>query len=353
MRNRFHFSLLVCAALLVTGCGDIGAPIIVSPVIIPTVISSTSISLSWNKATDGSNKASALVYKVYLSGPNPAYQSFDTIGEVEAGTLTQTLTDAGSATISSGITPGSAYYVNIVVEDKDKNKSLYEPLGEYFHAGQISYYPFNGNGNNAVASTNPLIAITVPAGFALPTLTSDRFSHTGSAYSYAPASLQCWRSTNPVGIISNVDRSVSFWVQSSNTPAGLARAAFAWGDESANGSSFGFFENGLGNNWTVWLSGTANVSTLTPATSGWEHWVIGYSSATNLVYTYKNGVAANNGTAPAVIANTANTFLYVGCGLNSVGVPINPYQGNIDDVRIFNQLLSGPNVANLYAVTRP
>lgn len=353
MRNNFHLSLLLCAALLVTGCGDTSNPIVASPVITPTTINSTSVSLSWTKATDSNDNAATLIYKVYLSGPNPAYQSFDTIAEVEAGTLTQTLTDASSATLSSGITAGSAYYVNIVVEDKDKNKSLYEPLGEYFHAGQVSYYPFNGNGNNAVTSTNPLIAITVPAGFALPTVTSDRFSHTGSAYSYAPASLQCWQSTSPVGIIGNVDRSVSIWVQSSNTPAGTRRAAFAWGNEIANGSSFGFFEEGLGNNWTVWLSGTANVSTLTPATSSWEHWVIGYSSATNLVYTYKNGVAANIGTAPAVIANTANTLLYVGCGLNSVSVPINPYQGNIDDVRVFNQLLTATQVANLYAVTRP
>ena len=150
-----------------------------------------------------------------------------------------------------------------------------------------------------------------------------------------------------------MDFSVSFWVQSSNTPAGTTRAAFAWGNESANGASFGFFENGLGNTWTVWLSGTANVLTSTTVTSNWEHWVIGYNSATNLVYTYKNGAVVNNGAPPAVIANTANTLLFVGCGLNNVGVPINPYQGNIDDVRVFNQLLGSTDVANLYAVTRP
>ena len=346
MRNRFHFSLLVCAALLVTGCGDIGDPIIASPVITPTAITSTSVSLSWTKATDGNDNAATLVYKVYLSGPNPANRSFDTLAEVEAGTLTQTLTDAGSATISAGIVAGSAYYVNIVVEDRDKNKSLYEPLGEYFHAGQVSYYPFNGNTNDVETTTpNNLIVAT---GLALPTVTSDRFSHAGSAYNFAPATPQCLQSNAVVGINNSAARSVSFWVQSSNTPAGTRRAAFAWGDESASGSSFGFFEAGLGSSWTVWL-GTATIATTSAATSSWEHWVIGYDGTT--ISTYRNGASV---TSAAAAVNTASTsLLHVGCGLNNVGAPINPYQGNIDDVRIFSSLLSSTEVANLYAVTRP
>ena len=346
MRHNFLLCLLLGAPLLVTGCGDINDPVISSPVITTTAIASTSLSISWAKATDSNTSASALVYKVYVSGANPLYQSFDTLGEVEAGTLVQTLTDAGSATISTGITAGSAYYINVVVEDEDRNKALYEPLGEYFHAGQVSYYPFNGNGNNAVASANPLIAI---AGFVLPTVTSDRFSHAGSAYSYAPASLQCWESTALVGISGNLDRSVSFWVRSSNTPTSTRRAAFAWGNESANGSSFGFFEDGLANNWAVWL-GTANVSTpTTTVTSNWEHWVI--SSTGGTVSTYKNGVVVSNAVAATV--GTVDSKLYVGCGMLASALLGNLYQGNIDDVRVFNQLLSGTNVTNLYAVTRP
>jgi hypothetical protein len=349
MRNRFHRNLLFCLPLLITGCGDIEDPSVPDPRIATTAITSTSVSLSWVKATDSQSDASALVYKVYLSGPNPAYQSFDAIDEVEAGTLVQTLTDAGSTTISSGISAGNAYYVNIVVEDEKTNKALYAPLGEYFHVSQISYYPFNGDGNNAAAAANPLV---VAAGRALPTVTSDRFSYVGSAYNFSPS--QCLQSTATVGITltGNASRSVSFWVQSSNTPTGTARAPFAWGTGIGNGSSFGFFENGLGNSWTVWLSGTANVLTSTTVTSNWEHWVIGYNSATNLVYTYKNGAVVNNGTAPAVIANTANTLLYIGCGQDA-GVLSYPYQGNIDDVRVFNQLLGSTDVANLYAVTRP
>jgi len=349
MRHNFLLCLLLGAPLLVTGCGDINDPVTSNPAITTTAITSTSLSISWVKASDNNTSASALVYKVYVSGANPLYQSFDTLGEVEAGTLVQTLTDAGSTTINTGITAGSAHYINIVVQDEDGNKVLYEPLGEFFHTNQVSYYPFNGNGNNAVASANPLIAI---AGFALPTVTSDRFSHAGSAYSYAPASLQCWQSTANVGILGNTSRSVSLWVQSSNTPTGTKRAPFAWGDESANGSSFGFFETGLGINWTVWLSGTADVATTSPATSGWEHWVIGYDSVTNLVYSYKNGGAVNGGTAPAVNANTADSPLHIGCGKNAT-VPTYPYQGNIDDVRVFNQLLTITDVGRLYAVTRP
>ncbi len=141
-------------------------------------------------------------------------------------------------------------------------------------------------------------------------------------------------------------------MQSSNTPTGTARVAFAWGDGSGNGSNFGIYETGVGNNWIAWLWGTADVSTATAVTTSWEHWVIGYDSVTDTVYTYKNGAVVNNGTAPAVVANTVDSLLYIGCGMEA-SVLDHPYKGNIDDIRVFNQLLSSTEVANLYAVTRP
>jgi hypothetical protein len=349
MCNSFHRSLLFCVPLIVTACSDVNAPVIPYPRIATTAITSTSVSLSWSLAKDARNGTTGLVYSVYLSGPNPAYQGFDTVGEVEAGTLVQTLTDATSATISSGISAGNGYYINIVVQDKDGNKALYDPLGEYFHASLISYYPFNGDGNDATATANHLAVAT---GLTLPVLTSDRFRHTASAYSFTPTTPQCLQSTATVGLTGNASRSVSFWVQSLNTPAGTARAPFAWGDGIADGSNFGVLESGVGADWIVWLGGSANVSTATAVTSDWEHWVIGYDSATDRVYTYKNGALVNNGTAPAVIANTVDTLLYVGCGMDA-GVLGYPYNGKIDDVRVFNQLLSSAEVANLYAMTRP
>jgi hypothetical protein len=347
MGNRFRRNLLFCVPLLIWGCGDLNDPTIALPGISTTAITSTSVSLSWNKAADGHSDTTALVYRIYQSGPNPAYQSFDTIAEVEAGTLVQTLTDADSITISSGIVAGNAYYFNIVVLDEEENKALYDPLGEYFVASQIYYYPFSGNANDAAATANHLVVAT---GLALPVLTLDRFGHPGSAYNFNPTTPQCLQSTNNVGITGNASRSVSFWVRSANTPAGTVRVPLAWGDGTANGSNFGAWESGVGSDWLVWLWGTASVTTGTAVTADWEHWVIGYGS--DLVYTYKNGALVNNGTAPATVANTVDTLLYVGCGLEA-SVASYPYLGNIDDVRIFNQLLGSTDVANLYAVTRP
>lgn len=352
MRHNFLLCLLLGAPLLVTGCGDINDPVISNPVITTTAIAPTTLSISWAKASDSNTGASALVYKVYVSGPNPAYQSFDTLGEVETGTLVQTLTDAGSTTISTGITTGSAHYINVVVEDEDGNKTLYEPLGEFFHNNQVSYYPFGGNTNDVTATSNHLVVAVDPAlpALALPTVTSDRFLHAGSAYSFNPATPQCLQSTSDMVITGNADRTVSFWVQSSNTPSGTTRAAFAWGNESGNGTSFGFRESGLATNWTVWL-GTGSISTGTLATSSWEHWVV--SSTGGSVSTYKNGTAVNS--AAAATVNTATpSLLYVGCGRVGAGTSLgNLYQGNIDDVRIFNSFLNTTDVANLYRVTQP
>jgi hypothetical protein len=350
MGNPFHRSLLFCVPLLLLGCGDANPPIIAYPGISTTAISPTSVSLSWTKATDGRSYSTALVYTVYQSGPNPAYQSFDTLPEVEAGTLVQTFTDTNSITISTGIVAGNSYYFNVVVEDEKHNKSVYDSHGEYFQPALVSYYPFNGNGNDVALTANHLLVAT---GLALPVLTLDRFGHPSSAYNFYPdITPQCFQSTNNVGIVGNASRSVSFWVLSSNTPTGTARAPFAWGDGSVDGSNFGAFESGVGADWIVWLRGSADVSTATVATSNWEHWVIGYDSTTDHIYTYKNGVGVNNGTAPALPANTVDTLLFVGCGMDA-GVLGYPYKGNIDDIRIYNQLLSSTDVANLYTVTRP
>src|SRR4030066_640236 len=197
MGNRFQRSLFFCFPLLILVCGDLNDPAIALPGISTTAITSTSVSLSWNKPADGHSDTTALVYRIYQSGPNPAYQSFDTIAEVEAGTLVQTLTDADSVTISTGIVAGNTYYFNIVVLDEEENKALYAPLGEYFVASQIYYYPFSGNANDAAAAANHLVVAT---GLALPVLTLDRFGHPGSAYSFNPTTPQCLQSTSNGGI---------------------------------------------------------------------------------------------------------------------------------------------------------
>ena len=199
-----------------------------------------------------------------------------------------------------------------------------------------------------MVSANPLIAIT---GFTTPATTTDRFNHAGSAYSYTPASLHCWQSTAPVTIIGSANRSVSFWVQSANTPANTPRAAFSWGDGSANGANFGALESGVvGNNtWSAWLFGTADVPTGTSVTANWEHWVI--ASSGNNVSTYRNTVLINNAVLTTV--GTVDSPLRIGCGATAGGVLGNLYQGKVDDVRVFNQLLTGTEVINLYEVTKP
>ena len=352
MRHNFLLTLLLCSPLLVTGCGDTNDPAISNPVITTTAIAPTTLSISWTKATDSNTSASALMYKIYVSAPNPAYQSFDTLGEVEAGTLVQTLTDAGSATITTSITANSAHYINIVVEDEDGNKARYESLGEYFHASQISYYPFNGNTNDVETTTPNNLVLAVDLALptlAFPTVTSDRFLHAGSAYSFNPATPQCLQSSANVGITGSNPRTVSFWVQSANTPTGTQRAAFAWGNENLSDTSFRFRESGLAANWTVRLGTGNDVSTSTPATANWEHWVVGSSGGS--LSGYRNGVAV---TIPAATVNTTNSLLYVGCGIINATTGLgNLYQGNIDDVRIFNALLDGTDVARLYRVTRP
>lgn len=350
MRRWSTLNLLLFVLLLASGCADLNSPTINYPGISMTAITPTTITLAWNLALDGRTTQKSLVYSVYLSGPNPTYKSFNTLAEVEAGTLAATLTDGSSTTIT-GLTPGNSYYFNVVVQDKAGNKAVYSSLGEYFHSNQIAYYPFSGNTYDVMSGQNHLV---VAGGASLPTSTLDRYGHANSAYSFNPAaSTQCLQSTSAVGISGNASRTVSIWVESANTPAGTERVPFAWGDGSGSGSNFGMYETGIGSNWVVWLLNGTDVSTAAAVTNAWEHWVIGYDSATNSVYTYKNGAAVNSGTVPAGTVNTVDSLFHVGCGLDPIGTLAHPYQGSIDDLRIFNSLLTGANVTNLYNVTRP
>lgn len=350
MRHWFSISLLCCAQLLASGCADLNSPVIDYPGISTTAITSTSVTISWNKATDGLTPQTALVYNVYVSDMDPLYQSFDTIAEVEAGTLVATLTDVAIATVS-GLTAGHTYYINVVVQDEEGNKAVYDPLGEYVHANQLAYYPFSGNGNDVAGANNFVVPLIT--GIAAPTLTLDRFAHVASAYNFAPTTTtsHCLQSTANVGITGSAARTISFWVQSANTTTpSTQRVPFAWGDGSIAGSNFSVYENGIGSSWMVWLGGSTTVSTTPIVTTNWEHWVIGYDGTD--IFAYQNGVAV---AAPPTtfVAGTAASPLYVGCGANPAGTLVNPYMGKIDDLRIFDVLLDGTAVTALYNATKP
>ncbi|ATW28166.1 beta strand repeat-containing protein [Candidatus Formimonas warabiya] len=102
--------------------GDITAPEVADSTIRTSGLSDTSVTLSWNKATDDVSAQSALQYMVYRSDSN----HIDTVVNIEAnGTAVGSYAADINTKQITGLTAGTTYYFNVVVKDEAGNKTAY------------------------------------------------------------------------------------------------------------------------------------------------------------------------------------------------------------------------------------
>lgn len=85
----------------------------------------STISAEWQVPTEDEQLAAKLKYTVYYSTES----GFDTLEAVERGIQVGTKESLNlTKTEISGLTPGTTYYVNVVVTDDKGNKSVYKPV---------------------------------------------------------------------------------------------------------------------------------------------------------------------------------------------------------------------------------
>ena len=338
--------------VLLSGCGDLTSNLFsvlgtsitptlslsVSGKIAVTAITNTTISLAWTQATG----TGPLTYQVYRSAANPAYGSFATLSNVQAGTLVGSGTDIGSLALIAGAT-FSSYYFNVIVSDAYGNQLLYDPFGEYFGANLTLYYPFDGNLNDVSPSGNTGTFV------AAPTSAPDRFGHANSSYSFSQASSQWLHTSANIGITGAGGRTVSFWMKAAQSTGYTQMIPVGYGSDVAF-STFGMYLDPATFTVKLWCyTAPCDVDTGSAVTTNWEHWVITYNGA-NIV-SYKNGTLVSN-TARAL--TTTNNFLSIGNGpVGSATDNTRFFDGSIDDVRLYNSPLSAPAVSLLYTVTQP
>ncbi len=132
--------------------------------------------------------------------------------------------------------------------------------------------------------------------------------------------------------------SVSLWMKSSQS--------------SGNKTLIGKYDNTVpGSSWMMWSSGTAIIFYTNPGSANltgvanvfndvWHHVVVTYNGVTKTIYV--DG-ALDNSVAYSGALNSNTTSVKIG---SSVG--IGDYLGQIDDVRIYNRVLSASEVKALY-----
>ncbi len=216
--------------------------------------------------------------------------------------------------------------------------------------GLAAYYPFNGNANDESGNENHGVLEG-------PVLTSDRFGNNNSAYDFDGTDDYILVSaSNTINNIWDNGGSISFWVYLDNITD--------WDRFFAKDKS----DDMGGQYWSIHLHDVGNYLQLEdhfsdykgewytgnyiPNTGEWIHMVVAYDSDTtsNDVIFYINGKKENtirrrtpNGTRP----DDSLRDLFIG-GDNSE-IYEHFFDGKMDDIRIYNRILSDDEVQTLFS----
>jgi hypothetical protein len=196
--------------------------------------------------------------------------------------------------------------------------------------GLVAYYPFNGNANDTSGNGHNGTANGA-------TLTTDRFGMTNAAYHFTSGQYI----DIPLDCSSQKPLSYSFWVQQDTTVQTLAQSLIWTGTFDAPSHNVGI--NGTNNLYAefyprgVYHSGSKFVP------ERWTHVVVTWSDTMML---YVNGITVGEAEYPSTPAfRSAVTRLG-----RSQDFYINPLEGTMDDVRIYNRVLSQDEVEQLFAL---
>ena len=214
-----------------------------------------------------------------------------------------------------------------------------------FMDGLVAYYPFDGNANDASGSGNDgLVSGAV--------LTTDRFGKNGQAYVFNNG-LSSITSTRNVGIAGNNPRTISAWIQAKvyqPWPAGYFVGWNVTATTVGTGSHLMFPETGsnaaqdhrfqMDGYYASLLSEPLSESQIL---GRWHHVVWTYQSNLGSAAMYLDGnpmtivIPPGSGTATTTLS-TKDNVLVIG----------STFTGMVDDVRVYNRALSGPEVKSLY-----
>ncbi len=263
------------------------------------------------------------------------------------GTSVQNITTVSNNSFSLGVTEGGGTgRLNGVIDDlKIYNRALsanevYE-VYEQIPSTPVVQWNFPGHYGTTNSTTFPF---STPNGTGL---SSDRFGNTNSAlYINNSGSVATGVTSLPVG---NSARTISFWFKRSQSDF---QELFVYGGNGST-SCFGVYVTANGsfvnyhtqNNSTyVAMSGSSN-EPIAPDT--WHHITVVYTQDSSMIY--RNGSSIGRFAFNSTLTTTG-TNLLLGKVLTTSQ---NPFQGTIDEIKVYNGALSPLEIANQYATALP
>lgn len=215
-------------------------------------------------------------------------------------------------------------------------------LAEY-NSSPVVYYPFNGNANDAMGVLNGTVSGV--------TLTADRFGNTATAYSFDGVNDYIELGGNSNIIRPTVALTVSLWFKLENTGGTTDGRVLISNTECNTGYEIWWNKQGNMISGLVSRNGTyANVEY--PATtylSGWHFVTLTYDGRYSKLYLDGVLKATNDagGNYPISYCNQAYNYIGTESG-NNAPDPAWHWYGQIDEVKIYNNALSAPQIFEDY-----
>jgi Concanavalin A-like lectin/glucanases superfamily len=150
--------------------------------------------------------------------------------------------------------------------------------------------------------------------------------------------------------------SLSLWFRTATTNGGVLISFDSSQSSAANGSQFDrniYMDDAGALHFGVWNSGPQQINSVAGYNDNNWHQVVGGLSASTGLSLYVDGVLAGNNPAVTYASETYNGYWRFGED-NLNNWPNQPashfFQGQIDEVAVFNTALASQDVANIYAV---
>ena len=341
--------LLLSTVLIFIGCSTNNNGTVTVVPIAPTnltgsVISTSQVNLSW---TDNATNEDG--YKIERKSGSGTYAVVGSMGV----NLT-TFSDLG-------LTPNTTYTYRVYANNSAGNSLQYsnevtvttqDNIPSWLTNGLVAFYPFSGNAGDSSGNGNHGMVNGA-------TLTTDRFGNNDKAYNFTgsttiPSYIQGDCSSFPTG-----NRTVSLWFYANDIGVGTVggRGLFGYGGGTC-GQSWIEHVNVTQNPNSFEVQGHCNVQNVsynygaTHPNGSWYNWII--TTDNNGTKFYLDGVLKQ--TSPTFINQTVisgKKFIIGGVvsenglGLFTGNSDASPFNGKLDDIRIYNRALSQSEVTYL------
>ena len=227
--------------------------------------------------------------------------------------------------------------------------------------GLFAYYPFTGNANDSSGYDNNGTVYGA-------TLTNDRFGNSNSAYNFSSKNYSAGALSNGIYIpyqpyfnVTNI--SISVWVNPSAYHwAGCSGPCQAeiinrdqYGYSNPNGESWGIYlfsnafniTQGLyggfkGPNTGSWVYGMSTTNSV--FINNWHNIIVTYNQ--NLINVYLDGSLFNSQADNVAMNILGNSGISIGVSNQANGY-WDPFDGTIDDVRLYNRILNQTEITYL------